>query len=64
MMRNVDPSIKLFAAALADRNWTLLLLKDAGHLLDYVSIHGYWDQIWQDNNASPYIECMLRTTQP
>ncbi|MDR1762940.1 MAG: hypothetical protein LBR64_03140 [Dysgonamonadaceae bacterium] len=64
MMVSVDPTIKLFAAATADENWTLPLLQAAGHLLDYVSIHGYWDGLHQANNPSPYIECMMRTEQP
>jgi alpha-L-arabinofuranosidase len=64
MMRSVTPELKLFAAALPDRNWTLPLLKEAGHLLDYVSIHGYWDPLWAQNNISPYLDCMMRTGQP
>lgn len=64
MMRAVTPDLKLFAAALPDRNWTVPLLKEAGHLLDYVSIHGYWDPLWAVNNVSPYIDCMMRTTAP
>lgn len=64
MMRAVTPKMKLFAAALPDTNWTVPLLKEAGYLLDYVSIHGYWDPLWAKNNVSPYIDCMIRTTAP
>ena len=64
MMRAVNPDLKLFAAALPDSNWTLPLLKEAGYLLDYVSIHGYWDPLWAVNNVSPYIDCMMRTSEP
>ncbi|NJD09719.1 MAG: alpha-N-arabinofuranosidase [Gemmatimonadetes bacterium] len=64
MMRFVDPSIKLFAAATTDRNWTLPLLERAGRYLDYISIHGYWDPLWQENNLSNYLECMRRSVQP
>ncbi len=64
LMRFVDPSIKLFAAATADRNWTMPLLERAGQYLDYISIHGYWDPLWQDNNASDYLTCMMRSVQP
>ncbi len=64
MMRAVTPKLKLFAAALPDTNWTIPLLKEAGYLLDYVSIHGYWDPLWAVNNVSPYIDCMMRTTAP
>jgi alpha-L-arabinofuranosidase len=64
MMRAVKPDIKLFAAALPDSNWTLPLLKEAGYLLDYVSIHGYWDPLWAVNNVSPFIDCMMRSGEP
>jgi alpha-N-arabinofuranosidase len=64
MMRAVTPYLKLFAAALTDTAWTVPLLKEAGYLLDYVSIHGYWDPLWAVNNISPYLDCMMRTTAP
>jgi len=64
MMRNVDPNIKLFAAAMSNEGWTLPLLQNAGHHLNYVSIHGYWDGLWQNNNPAAYIDCMMRTEQP
>lgn len=64
LMLNTDPSIKLFAAALPDENWTFPLLEKAGYLLDYVSIHGYWDWIQQHDNPAPYLDCMMRTAHP
>ncbi|MGA8204475.1 MAG: alpha-L-arabinofuranosidase C-terminal domain-containing protein, partial [Woeseiaceae bacterium] len=64
MMQFTDPGIKLFAAATADRNWTLPLLERAGRYLDYISIHGYWDPLWHVNNVSPYMTCILRSDQP
>ena len=64
MMKRVDPSIKLFAAAVADVDWTLALLRAAGQYLDYVSIHGYWDPLWQKDNPSDYSTCIVRSTQP
>jgi alpha-L-arabinofuranosidase len=64
MMRAVTPDLKLFAAAVANKNWTVPLLKEAGYLLDYVSIHGYWDPLWVVNNVSPFIDCMMQTTKP
>ena len=45
MMKRVDPSIRLLAAALPDVDWTLNLLRQAGKYLDMVSIHGYWDRL-------------------
>ncbi len=64
MMRFVDPSVTLLAAATSDRNWTLPLLQRAGQYLDYISIHGYWDPLWQDNNVSDFTTCMRRSVQP
>ena len=64
LMLNTDANIKLFAAALPDEGWTLPLLKEAGYLLDYVSIHGYWDFLAHVDNPAPYLDCMLRTERP
>jgi len=43
MMRAVDSSIKVLAAATVRGDWTPPLLKAAGRYLDFISIHGYWD---------------------
>jgi alpha-N-arabinofuranosidase len=59
MMRQVDPSIKLFAAATSSEDWTLPLLQQAGKYLNYVSIHGYWD-----GSNSGYLACMMKTQAP
>jgi alpha-L-arabinofuranosidase len=64
LMVNVDHSIKLLAAALPDRKWTIPLLKRAGKYLDYVSIHGYWDSLWAVDKPSDFITCMMRTGEP
>lgn len=64
LMRMVDPSLKLFAAATSNREWTLPLLERAGPYLDYISIHGYWDPLWEANNISDYETCMRRSVQP
>ena len=64
MMLRVDPSIKLLAAALPRLDWTLPLLAAAGKYLDFVSIHGYWDPLWQKNNPSDYPTCMTRVSEP
>jgi alpha-N-arabinofuranosidase len=64
MMLRADPSIKLLAAALPDVDWTLPLLKAAGRHLSYISIHRYWDALWQDNTPSDYATCMMRSTDP
>jgi alpha-N-arabinofuranosidase len=64
MMKQVDPSIKLLAAALPDLDWTLKLLRHAGQYLDYVSIHGYWDPLWQEDRPSDYTTCLSRALEP
>jgi alpha-N-arabinofuranosidase len=60
MMKRVDPTIKLLAASLPDLDWTLGLLRHAGRYLDFVSIHGYWDPLWQTDRPSDYAACMGR----
>lgn len=64
LMRSVTKDLKLFAAATSDPNWTKPLLKAAGHHLDYISVHGYWDPAFHVNNLSPYLECMMRSEEP
>ena len=64
LMLSADKNIKLFAAALPDRYWTLPLLKKAGYLLDYVSIHGYWAVHDISRGPGTYLQCVLRTGWP
>jgi len=64
MMRAVDKNIQLLAAATTSREWTVPLLKEAGKYLDYISIHGYWDPLWENNNPSGYLDCMMRSEEP
>ena len=64
LMLSVQKDLKLFAAALPDRKWTLPLLKTAGQWLDYVSIHGYWDPQFAVHNPSPYLDCMMMCDGP
>lgn len=54
MMRRVDPTIKLLAAAVPEVDWNLALLRAAGDLLDYISIHGYFDEAWNTGVLSGY----------
>lgn len=43
LMRSVDSSIKLSAAAWLDkREWDMPLLAAAGHDLDFLAVHSYW----------------------
>lgn len=65
MMRAVDSNLKILAAATVTGNWTPPMLKDAGKYLDYISIHGYWDALWQHGtHPSDYLHCMARSQQP
>ena len=61
MMKRVDPRIQLSAAAIADVDWNVHLLKAAGKRLNWISIHGYWDELWQENRPAGYLQCMART---
>ncbi|NLB90948.1 MAG: alpha-N-arabinofuranosidase, partial [Clostridiales bacterium] len=61
MMKRVDPSIELSAAALADIEWNIELLKNAGDYLDWISIHEYWDPTSNDKKLATYEECMAYT---
>ena len=63
-MKAADPSIQLFAAAQPSRDWTLPLLKTAGNYLDYISIHGYWLPLWQENKMPDYLTCIMESEAP
>jgi alpha-N-arabinofuranosidase len=65
MMRAVDSHLKILAAATVTGDWTPPMLKHAGKYLDYISIHGYWDALWQHGtHPSDYLHCMARSQQP
>ena len=61
MIKHVDPSTQLSAAALSDLDWNINLLKNAGIFLDWISVHGYWDALHQVNNYADYEACMAYT---
>jgi alpha-L-arabinofuranosidase len=63
MMKRADPSIHLLAAALPDLDWTLNLLRQAGSLLDMVSIHAYYDPLWQKDEPANYAACIQRSQE-
>ena len=50
----MDPGIRILAAAVPDVDWNLALLRSAGDLIDYISIHGYFDEAWETNALSSY----------
>lgn len=63
-MKAADPTIQLSAAALPSREWTLPLLQAAGDYLDYISIHGYWLPLWQENKMPDYLTCIMESEVP
>ena len=61
MMKHVDPTTELSAAALADPVWNMNLLQNCGQFLDWISIHEYWDMMPEKNEPASYTECMAFT---
>jgi alpha-L-arabinofuranosidase len=64
MMRRVDPTIILSAAALPDLDWTLALLRAAGKYLNLVSIHDYYDPLWPKDEPKGYLDAILEIGRP
>ena len=44
MMKRVDHRIELAIASIPDLDWNAKVLREAGDLLDWISIHGYWSR--------------------
>ena len=44
MMKRADHTIELAIASIPDLDWNTKVLREAGDLLDWVSIHGYWSR--------------------
>ncbi len=61
LLKRVDPSVQLSAAALPDPEWNLELIKRAGPYLDWISVHEYWDAIHTTNALASYEEAMAYT---
>ena len=61
MMKHVDPTTELSAAALTDIEWNTHLLKMASDHLNWISIHGYWDGLWENDSPANYEQCMAYT---
>ena len=61
MMRHVDPTAELSAAAIPDTAWTMNLLRTCGEYIDWISIHEYWDMMPEVNNPATYEQCMAFT---
>lgn len=63
MIHHVDPSTSLTAAALVDLDWNVNLLRSSAHRLEWISIHKYWDGIWNTNDLASYARCMSYTEE-
>ena len=63
-MKAADPGIKLSAATLPKKEWTMPLLETAGEYLDYISIHGYWLPLWQEHRSPDYLTCIMQSEGP
>ena len=63
MIQHVDPSTSLTAAALVDLDWNVNLLRNCASRLEWISIHAYWDGVWETNALASYSRCMSYTAQ-
>lgn len=63
-MKEVDPDVRLSAASMSTREWTVPLLKAAGSYLDFISIHGYWRSHLDDRDVSDYLPCIMQSGEP
>ena len=63
MIQHVDPTTSLTAAALVDLDWNVNLLRNCADRLEWISIHKYWDGIWNTNDLASYARCMSYTAE-
>lgn len=61
LMKHVDPRAELSAAALADIDWNVNLLKHCGRYIDWISIHKYWNLMPEMDDFASYEETMAYT---
>ena len=61
MMKHVDPTAQLSAAALSDTDWNVNLLQAAGQHLDWISLHSYWNLMPNENTFATYTQSMACT---
>ncbi|MFV0400768.1 MAG: alpha-L-arabinofuranosidase C-terminal domain-containing protein [Oscillospiraceae bacterium] len=61
MIKHVDPTVELSAAALADVDWNIELLKNCASRLDWISLHQYWNLMAENNDFATYGETMAYT---
>lgn len=61
LMKHVDPTIQLSAAAIPDVDWNMNLLKSCGKRLNWISLHGYWNIMGERNDFATYEQSMACT---
>ena len=61
MMLMVDPTLELSAASMANLEWNMDMLKAAGSLLDWISIHDYWTGTYDGFTFPSYEDTILLT---
>lgn len=61
-MKAMDPSIKIIAVGADDPDWDMTVLKHAGRLIDYISIHQYHgsEDYYETVSAAYYVQERLR----
>ena len=65
MMKRVDPTIELAVASIPDLDWNTKVLREAGDLLDWVSIHGYWSRASDEGEfETGYDNIIARAFEP
>ena len=63
ILKHIDPSCSLSAAANTDLDWNINLLKTSNQYLDWISVHSYWDAVGEENRLSSYEKCMAYTSR-
>lgn len=61
LMKHVDPTIELSSAAISDVDWNVNLLRHAAPYLNWISLHGYWDHVHENNRFCSYEVAMDKT---
>ena len=65
MMKRADPEIELSIASIPNLDWNIKVLREAGDLLDWISIHGYWSRVCDEGVFEKgYDNIIARAFQP
>ena len=61
LMKHVDPTVELSAAALDDLDWNVNLLKRCAGYIDWISLHRYWNLMPEVNDFATYEQTLAYT---